>query len=464
MKRLILNISFAVQLASVCWVLLYSNAKASQPHVILITIDGFPADYLENENLKMPTLHRLVQQGVRARRMKTIYPTVTGPSHTVLVTGVSAPRHGIRGNAYFDKRHLETGNSVSLDKKKRVTAPTVYDVAKQAGLTTAAVAWPETREVEGIDVNLWNVKTNKDRSRFLQQADAKLIEFLTEEDLSLEKKVEWTQSLSSNVFNVYEIDRLLTQMAVQTIKRYKPNLLLVHLYAVDTIQHRYGRDTKEAYEACEHSDQMLKTILEAAEELDDLTVFVVSDHGFQNYDKHVNINEFLRRENLLTVENGKIVSRHVHFVSHGGGGELYILDEKKRAEIAKDLADKLRNLEGMGEVILPSEYPEIGLLSPEEDPSAPDLVISAAQNYAFSIRPKVLDVVTKASAIRGGTHGYSPNNQAMDAMFVAWGEKIESGKVLESVDIRDVAPTVAACLKLNMPFTEGKTLTGILRQ
>src|SRR5450432_1560036 len=66
--------------------------------VVLISIDGLRPDYVleaDRNRLRIPNLRRLLRDGAHATRVAGVLPTVTYPSHTTLVTGVSPARHGI---------------------------------------------------------------------------------------------------------------------------------------------------------------------------------------------------------------------------------------------------------------------------------------------------------------------------------------------------------------------------------
>ena len=62
---------------------------AKDRHVILISLDGFPAVALDNPRTPVPTLHRLVREGARAAAVVPVNPVVTWPNHTTYVTGVT---------------------------------------------------------------------------------------------------------------------------------------------------------------------------------------------------------------------------------------------------------------------------------------------------------------------------------------------------------------------------------------
>src|SRR6266404_7117167 len=106
--------------------------------VVLISIDGLRPDFVleaDHYDLKIPNLRHLLQQGSYASGVHGVLPTVTYPSHTTLVTGVSPERHGIEANTTFDplNRNFEGWYWYAEDIK----VPTLWDVASDAGLSVA---------------------------------------------------------------------------------------------------------------------------------------------------------------------------------------------------------------------------------------------------------------------------------------------------------------------------------------
>ena len=111
---------------------------AQRGKVVVISLDGFPANALNDPKLPIPTIRKLIASGTGGP-MLAINPTITWPNHTTMVTGVGADVHGLLLNGAI----VRTGTwppvkvDSTVDKVKLVKAPTVYDVAYQAGLTTA---------------------------------------------------------------------------------------------------------------------------------------------------------------------------------------------------------------------------------------------------------------------------------------------------------------------------------------
>src|SRR5947207_12377483 len=130
-----------------------AGVSPSDNIVVMVSVDGLAAYYLDDPKAEMPNIRALAAAGARAQSMKAVTPTVTWPNHTTLVTGVMPARHGVVGNNFFDRA---TGKRVVLisdpvyDKDEIVKAPTIYDLARAAGLTTAAARWPASRNAKTL--------------------------------------------------------------------------------------------------------------------------------------------------------------------------------------------------------------------------------------------------------------------------------------------------------------------------
>ena len=88
-------------------VLCSAASAAAVPPVLVISVDGLHPAYVTEANrygLKLPALRRLLQQGAHARGVVGVVPTVTYPSHTTLMTGVTPQEHGIISNTLYGDR------------------------------------------------------------------------------------------------------------------------------------------------------------------------------------------------------------------------------------------------------------------------------------------------------------------------------------------------------------------------
>ena len=69
--------------------------------LLVVSVDGLDQRYLRDRDrlgLRIPNLRRLLNQGRSAQGVIGVYPTVTWPAHTSLITGVRPDQHGILGN------------------------------------------------------------------------------------------------------------------------------------------------------------------------------------------------------------------------------------------------------------------------------------------------------------------------------------------------------------------------------
>src|SRR5947209_1710831 len=243
--------------------------RAQDRHVVVISLDGFPASVLRDPNLPFPALRKLAREGAMAEGMRPVNPTVTWPNHTAIVTGVGPARHGVLYNGL----PVRGGDGKSLkiepwiDKKELVLAPTVYDAARDAGMTTAEVDWVAIYPTSTVT---W---------AFAEQpkpADAVVREMIAAGTVTEEEIGNWNKT--NNTLH----DDVWTRAAAHIIEKHKPNLLLMHLLLTDSVQHSYGLNSLAGNTALILADRRVQSVVDAIERAgirDSTTVIVVSDHG-----------------------------------------------------------------------------------------------------------------------------------------------------------------------------------------
>ncbi len=428
--------------------------------VILISVDGLAHFYLDDPRADLPTIRQLAAEGARAQGLECSFPTVTWPNHTSLVTGVPPARHGVLGNNYLDR---ETANSVQLivdplfDKDEIVKVPTVYDIAKQNGLTTAGILWPASRNAPTLD---WTVPDMPGLVSWMQYGTREWLAELREAGIPIDDHERWCKEKSGGV----QRDWLYTRMARHLFENHPPNLILVHLIEVDHVEHNAGPQTPDAYWAVSHADDRVRDIVEAARKSkfgDNLTIIVASDHGFFPIRHTINTNVRLRELGFISDVDGKPQYR-AKALSQGGACMVYILDEEFRKPILDKLKTGLAVVEGVDRVITPEQFEEFGVAFPEDDPRAPDLWLSAREGYSFGDRDTGELISDRATP--GGTHGYHQFQEALYGTLVISGAGVREGVDLGLVKSIDVAPTIAALLGLEMPTADGKPLEKALSE
>lgn len=434
---------------------------AKDEHVILISVDGLAHYYFEDSKAPMPTIRKLAAEGARAKRMKTSLPTVTWPNHTTLVTGVQPGKHGVIGNSVFDRatqKEIVYLPDPHFDKDQIVKVPTVYDVVHQAGLSTAGIIWPASRNAKTL---AWTVPDVGTQELFIKYGTPSLLEECRAAGIPVDRQEEWCKAGNAGKF---PRDDLYKQMAVHVIKKHKPNFLALHLVSVDAFEHATGSKTPETYAAIQDSDNNIRDIVAAVEEAglkDKTTIIVTADHGFITYTKTIQPNVLLKQAGYIKAFGPRPTERKVWSFSQGVA-YIYVIDQPNKKEILKDITPKLAAMEGVEEVIEEKDFGKFGLFSPEKDPRMPDLILSAKDGYYFTNNVAGEDVIAKTDSPKGA-HGYSPSHPLMDASFVISGPRIKPGTVLELMSNTDVAPTAAHLLGVEMKDVDGKVLTEVMK-
>ncbi|MCB1230518.1 MAG: alkaline phosphatase family protein [Verrucomicrobiae bacterium] len=438
---------------------LHAEPKSDR-HVILVSVDGLASYYFDDPKASMPTIRELAAQGARAKRMVCSYPTVTWPNHTTLVTGVHPGRHGVLGNNFFDRETLKTVPLIPdplFDKVEIVRSPTVYDVVHEAGLKTAGVCWPASRNAPTLD---WQVPDVFDQTIFENASTPSLLAELKENAIPYWKQNEWCKAGNSGK---PMRDWMYTNIAKHLITTHQPNFLALHLVSVDALEHATGRQSEEAYWAVSDSDRCIRELIDATEQAglkDSTTFFICADHGFITYTKEILPNVVLRQEGFREGQGLKL-KQQAYALSQGGGCFIYILDQENRDAIREKLAARFATVEGVEVVIGPDQFAKFGHRLPEVDPREPDLMLGAADGYSFSGKDDGDAIITETDGPKG-SHGYSPFHPLMGANFVAAGAGIKAGTTLDQISNTDVAPTIAKLLGVEMNDTEGRVLTEIL--
>lgn len=430
-------------------------------HVVLISVDGLAASYIDDPKAELPTLRMLARQGARAEGMITTFPSVTWPSHTSLITGCTAARHGVIGNSVFDRR---AGREVvyigdpELEKGDAIKVPTLYDVAHAAGMKTGSVIWPCCNGAKSLD---WVIPDSNKQAIHDKYTTPGFVEELRQAGIDISElgKWGWNKQYSS------PRDDLYTRVALHLLERHRANLVLLHLITPDGIEHAHGPHTPEAYKAVAEADANVKRIWDALQKppfAGKSALFVTSDHGFAGIEKLIRPNVELKRLGLIeTDDKNKPTKRQAWCVAQGGSAFIYLLGDGADRETSSRVKTALSKLEGVDRVLEPDDFAELGLPLPAENPQAPHFILTTGQGYSFNA-DLTGDVIGPATETYRGTHGHMPQPAYMHATFIAAGTGIREGTRLKLVNNTDVAPTIARLMGLKLDGTDGRVLREIL--
>src|SRR5687768_15617049 len=244
--------------------------------LVMVSLDGLRASSLADPTAPIPVLRALAARGARAKSMRPVFPSVTWPCHTTLVTGVAPARHGVLGNHVFDRKRGEIVSHYGDRTDVAVAVETLWDRVHKSGGRVAGLCWPKTR---GIAAVADNIPEFYEQELFETYASPELWRELSARGLPIGCYGAWSTKHAMNPMQ----DWLTLEAALQVLATRPPRLMLVHLLTLDAFQHDYGVTSPEARWALQHVDALLGRLLDAFRDAGRLetTAFVVfGDHGF----------------------------------------------------------------------------------------------------------------------------------------------------------------------------------------
>ncbi|XP_044145402.1 ectonucleotide pyrophosphatase/phosphodiesterase family member 3 isoform X2 [Bufo gargarizans] len=114
------------------------------PPVILFSLDGFRAEYLQTWGDLMPNINKLKNCGTHSKYMRSVYPTKTFPNHYSIVTGLYPESNGIIDNNMYDY-NMNKAFSLSSNEKFNESwwlGQPVWLSAMYQGLKAGTFFWP----------------------------------------------------------------------------------------------------------------------------------------------------------------------------------------------------------------------------------------------------------------------------------------------------------------------------------
>jgi len=419
-------------------------------YVVLISIDGLRPEFYLDQSMPTPNLQFMKNNGVYADGVRGVFPTVTYPSHTTMITGAMPGRHGIYYNTIFS----DSGSTNTWYREEKfIQTETLWDAVKKSGMTSACISWPVSVGAP-IDYNVpeaWENDRNGSTSINPYVTPAGLFEEIQQNATG---KLNYSQMNLNNL----AIDENLSRMAAYLLKKYKPNFTTLHIVCVDHAEHAVGRHGEEVNKALASADHAVSNILEAVQAAgiaDSTTIIVTGDHGFVDINTGFNPNVLLARNGLIPSGNNRDGWKAM-FHASGGSAFLHLRDKKDTKTLAKVQAiiDSLpASVKKLYRIVDRKEMDKIGA-----DPNA---VFALAATEGVSIGGAATGDLIRAG--RGGTHGFFPDFQHIETGFIAYGAGINKGAVVPKMGLEDIAPVISRLLNLSFNAPDGVLLPGILK-
>lgn len=364
-------------------------SQYSKPYVILISADGFRADFVEKH--KAGFLQNISQKGVRAEYMTPSFPSLTFPNHYTLVTGLYPSHHGLVDNSYYDTRRQQfygMGNKTQVADGSWYGGTPLWVLAEKQQMLTASFYW-----------------------------------------VASEADIQDTRPTYYYHYN----EKIAIGDRINTVKNWlslpeekRPHLITFYFPQVDHDAHYYGPDDSRVTDAVQFVDSSIHALQQALQPLGlPINYIFVSDHGMTKVDSGntltlpaaIDTAAFIvpSGDALLHVyakDSSRIESTY-QALKKETDFTVYKLDETPAHWHYRTSDDRYRRL---GNLILEPHLPKV-----------------------FNINNR---------KITPGKHGFDNNLPDMRASFMAWGPAFKQGLRIPGFENIHVYPLIANLLGL----------------
>jgi predicted AlkP superfamily pyrophosphatase or phosphodiesterase len=353
-----------------------------QPTVILISIDGFRADYLQK--YKPENLMSLVRNGVRAQAMIPSFPSKTFPNHYTLVTGLYPQNHGIVENNIYDretKAVFSLGNREEVQSSRWWLGEPIWVAAEKQGQKAAPLFFPGSEaEIMGKRPTYWKPYDGK-----------------VTNEARIEMALAW-------------LDRPRGE---------RPTFLTLYFSDVDDAGHGFSPDSVEVKNAVAKVDRDLGHLIAGLKTrgiFERVNLIVVSDHGMARVDP----NHAIILDEIIDVNQTEKILWTNELIS-------IFPREGKEGELYRTLKAKLPR---QGRVYRKAEIPARFHYS--KSPRIAPLVVMPAEGWIVTSRQRFEEMRVRGDLTKlKGSHGYDNQLPSMRALFIAHGQAFRKGLVIK---------------------------------
>lgn len=424
--------------------------------LVVLSVDSLQTNdliYLQDK----PNFSKILKKCALVKNIREVYPTLTYPIHTTIITGVPPKTHGITHNQLPSIVPENPNWSIMGSNwnwySDAVKVPSLMDAANDNNLVTASAMWP-VMGGQKPKHNLAEIWPNTQEDMRLTFARACTKDIM---DLYYDKYLLPFDWVHRTDMDGYSID-----IAADMIRRYHPDFMLIHSICLDHCRHEYGDEGTEINKCLDRVDTIVGTIVEAVKDTGsyDKTNFVIlGDHGQINIKKVFNLNILLKQYGFIrTDEAGLVIDYDAYSFSAGFSTHIILKDpqdEQMNQRVYQSLWDiQQKYNDYMGRIFTAAEAEREEGLQGEFS-----FVIEASDGIIFdnSINGElVIEVKHAGNSIYHGMHGHHPS-KGPKPPFLAFGPDVKEGIVIESGDMLDECPTLAKLLGVQMEGLVGKS-------
>ena len=396
-------------------------------HVILISISGFRSDYLSERyknELAIPFLRGLREKGANIEGIESVYPSLSGPAHATMLTGMLPADHGITADDAFsqpDGAQVEKRDSLA----REIKGETILQAAQRSGLTTMVSGFPLTGAAQARPA-----------------ADSR-------------------QNNKTRLAQAVSTDQERAATAASAIEKKKPDLTLICLESLEETQRQFGPLSKESFATLARIDDLIKQIAESCDRAGiagDATFLIVAPYGSAAVENELSPNAILAKKKLLTTDGqGRITDWQAVAQPLGGAAAIFVKNPNDEKLIsAVEAAFREYHEKPHSPIWRMISRRDISRLGAD---ARAVLYLDAAPMYVMSGRAGG-DIKSKTD-LRAAS-GYLPQRYEMRGAMIVTGKGIKPGARVEFARLADLAPTLARLLGMEMKAMRGRVISEML--
>lgn len=376
------------------------DARKPYAPLILISLDGYRADYIERG--LSPNLTALARDGVHATALRPAFPTLTFPNHYTIVTGLYPDHHGIVNNRMVDpvsgKRFVYSDPKTTADPAWWGSDPLWVSVERQGG-HAATMFWP------GSDVAIDNVRPEH-----------------------------WL-TFDGTMTPPARVDQVLKWLDLPPAER--PDFVTLYFEQVDHAAHTFGPASNETNDALRELDAALARLVDGLKQrglFGAANLVVVSDHGgtASGPDKVIVLDDILDIADIDLVNSGVLAG----FAAKPG----------REPQVESAVLAPHDHMRCWRKSQVPPR------LHYGTNARVPPLLCLADDGWLIFTREFMNRPNRRISV---GEHGYDNDDPNMRALFVAHGPAFRRGLVMPEFDNVDVYPLLARVLRIEPQPNDG---------
>lgn len=386
-----------------------SEAKESPDPLILISIDGLRPDYLARTDT--PVLDMLIQNGVLAEHLISIFPSKTFPNHYSTVTGLYAENTGVVANNMYDEfigGRFTMSNRSAVEDARWYGGEPIWVTAENQGLRAGTVFWPGSEApVNGTYATHW-------------------------------------MRYDGSITHDARVDTLIKWFQLSDEKR--PIFTTFYMSNVDDYGHWYGPYSDSIAVAMQEVDRTLGYLISELERIGmwpKVNIIITSDHG------------------MAEVSNEKVIV--IDEIINLDDVEIYdwspVAMIQPNAGKTEDVYSALKMAENNYSVYMKADIPETFRIKNHH--RVPDILVVAESGYTIINRSRL-----ESRGVSGGAHGYDPFDPEMRAFFLASGPAFKTGKIIPPFELVHIYELMSTLLGLTPAPNDGdpEVLRAILNQ